>query len=558
MKKVLILICIFYLGVNSSNAQVGYAYRVGFKDKVGSLTFADSLQFLSQRALDRRARQGIALDSTDLPVVQAYIDSVELVSNSIKLHNKSKWMNQIVIITRDSLKRIDIENLSCVTRVELVAEYTNYNPKTLDKPIGLSAKKFPEVQSIPANKTAGDPAFYGVAYQQISMMNGDYLHDQGFWGEDMHIAVLDAPFKGYNSYVAFDSVNNDGRILSTYNFIKDTAYILGYNYDHGTNVLGTMAGDHPNTYVGTAPKASYHLFLTEDISSEKPIEEDNWVSAAEVADSAGVDIINSSLGYTDFVKPTYSYNYATHLDGNTTMIARAANIASDKGMFLAIAQGNAGNSAWHWMYTPGDADSVYSVGMVNGSGDWGGSGYGPNSDSQIKPDGMAMGSSANIIGGPGIPVVSSGSSFACPILAGSAACLWQALPNLTEGQLRALIHSVSDRFTSPNNTHGYGIPNFQLAYNVALGTDEFENQDKQEIDVYPNPAQGEVKIRVKQDMLPYDVQFLDLSGRVVFEESGINTFNYRNSYIQNLPKGTYVIQLKAKNNKMAQSKLIIE
>ena len=373
MKKTFFLFSIIILSLGAKvSAQTGYAFRVNFQDKVGSLTIADSLQFLSQKALDRRSKQSISLDNTDLPVVQTYIDSVMAVSNAVKLHNRSKWFNQIVIITYDSNLATAVQALPFVTSTKLVARYSNYTPKTDDKPIGLSAKKFPGKIEPISQKTTGDPAYYGLTYQQVNMLQADCLHDLGYQGQGITIAVLDAGFKYSNTHTQFDSLNNSGRFLATYNFVKDTSYVYNVNYDHGTNVMGLIIGEDPGSYIGTAPKSNIYALLTEDVFSEQPIEEDNWLSAAEWADSAGVDMINGSLGYNQFDAPHASYTYAADFDGNTTLVARAANMAVSKGIFTCIAQGNAGGQTWHYMYTPADADSAFSVGSVDGSGGLGG------------------------------------------------------------------------------------------------------------------------------------------------------------------------------------------
>jgi len=542
MKKIAILIVLCVISF-SMNAQRGFGFRVNFCDKNGTATFADSLQFLSQKSLDRRSNQGIALDSTDLPIVQMYIDSVMNVSAAVKLHNKSKWFNQIVVITYDSSKVAAIANLPFVCKAELVAIYGSFTPKR-DAPVGLSAKKIPTVEPL-TNKTTGDPAYYGLTYQQVNMLEADCLHDQGFRGEGMTIAVIDAGFRFSNTHTQFDSLNNSGRFLATYDFIRDTTNVLRAS-DHGTNVMGVIIGEDPGSYVGIAPKSNIYALMTEDVFSEQPIEEDNWLSAAEWADSAGADMINGSLGYNEFSAAHRSYTYSNDLDGNSTLIARTANMAVSKGIFTCVAQGNSGAQIWHYMLTPADADSAFSVGSVDGSGAWAQSGYGPNADGQTKPNGVALGRSVVLIGGGGTPGVANGSSFASPLIAGAVACLWQALPQKTESQIRHLVMSVSDRFTSPNNTHGFGIPNFCMAYNLALGTDEFENNVQSDFEVYPNPSEGSFTIRVKQAMLPYNFELYTMEGKKVSELSQIRNIQYTNSTLQNLPKGSYFIKLSSK------------
>ncbi len=544
MKRVLFIVSLFFLA-QSVTAQTGYAFRVKLCDKNGGLTIADSLQFLSQKSLDRRSRQGITLDTTDLPVVQMYVDSVMRVANAVKLHNRSKWFNQIVVITYDSSKISDVLNIPFVCGAKLVAEYLNYTPKTEVNPDALSARKFPTVEPI-TNKTTGDPSYYGITYQQINMLKADCLHDLGFRGEGMTVAVLDAGFNHSDTHTQFDSLRNSGRFLGTYNFVKDTTDILTVSNDHGTNVMSIIISEDSGSYVGIAPKVNMYALMTEDIFTEQPIEEDNWLSAAEWADSAGVDIINGSLGYNEFYAPHQSYTYSADFDGNTTLIARAANMAVSKGIFTCVAQGNTGAQTWHYMLTPADADSAYSVGSVDGSGAWSQSGYGPNADGQIKPNGVALGKSTALIGGNGLPGVSNGSSFASPLIAGAVACLWQAFPEKTESQIRHLVMQVSDRYTTPNNTNGYGMPNFCMAYNLTLGTDDFENESQSTFKVYPNPNNGSFSIRVKQSAIPYGFEMYDVNGKVIGKLSNINNLIYRNEQLTNLPAGTYFIKIRSK------------
>ncbi len=546
MKKIITILMLCFTA-QYTNAQQGFAFRVNFCDKAGGLTIADSNLFLSQKSLDRRSRQGIAVDATDIPVVQAYIDTVMNVSAAVKLHNRSRWFNQIVVITYDSSKVNDIAALPFVCNAKLVARYSNYTPKTDGAPTGLSARKIPQVQPI-SNKTTGDPAYYGLTYQQVNMMQADCLHDLGYSGEGMTIAILDAGFRYANTHTQFDSVNNSGRFLATHDFVRDTTFVFRSS-DHGTNVMGLIIGEDPGSYIGTAPKSNIYALLTEDIFSEQPIEEDNWLSGAEWADSAGADMINGSLGYNQFDNPHSSYTYSNDLDGHSTLIARTANMAVSKGIFTCVAQGNSGGQAWHYMLTPADADSAFSVGSVDGSGQWANSGYGPNADGQTKPNGMALGRSTVLIGGNGLPGVSNGSSFASPLLAGAVACLWQAFPNKTESELRHLVMQVSDRYTSPNNTHGFGVPNMCMAYNLTLGTDDFENGYEGNFDVYPNPSEGAFSIRVKQNMLPYSFELFDITGKKVSQLNNINNLVYTNNSMQNLPKGTYYIQLDSKKGK---------
>lgn len=543
MKSILIaLLSFFLLAQTSLQAAPAYAYRVTFKDKNGTLSFADSLQFLSQKALQRRAFQGIPLDSTDLPVVQAYIDTVMQTANALRLHAVSKWFNHVVIICSDSMKRVNLEALPMVANVKLVARFGN----GVFKP-APDTKKFPEVEPITTlNKTTGNSAYYGLSYQQVDLIEADCLHDLGFRGDSMDIAVFDINFRYTNTCIAFDSLRQQQRIKDTFNFCRDTAWVFnpGIPSSHGMNVLGCMAANWPGTYVGTAPNANFFLYITEDNLVEQPIEEDNWLAAAERSDSAGVYIISSSLGYNQFDNVLSSSNYTyANMNGQVSLIARAANKAVSKGIFVVNAQGNEGFSAWHYLLTPADGDSVYAVGMVDGSGIWGGSGYGPTSDGRTKPDGMALGKGAGLIGDNCQVGFANGSSFATPIMSGAIACLWQSVPSLPVWKLRNIIRMSSDRYNNVNNTHGYGIPNFCTAYGIATGTSDVLSIDHRYA-IFPNPSTASFTIKAYDGADPmYAVRIYDATGRLVFNGATQSNRMRTIQSLDGLAPGMYTVLL---------------
>jgi hypothetical protein len=543
MKWIVTLMLAMYCMMDfHAQAAPAYAYRVRFKDKNGTLTFADSLQFLSQKALQRRAFQGIPLDSTDLPVVQAYIDTVMQTSNALRLHAVSKWFNQVVIICSDSMKRTALEALPMVESVKLVARFGN----GIFTPV-FDQSKFPEVSPMPLEaKTTGSSAYYGLSYQQVDLIQADCLHDLGYKGENMDIAVFDINFRYTNTCLAFDTLRQQQRIKETFNYCRDTSWVYSASIptSHGMNVLGCMAANLPGTYVGTAPYANFYLYITEDVLVEQPIEEDNWLSAAERSDSAGVYIINSSLGYNQFDNVLSSNNYTyADMNGQVSLIARAANKAVSKGIFVVNAQGNEGFSAWHYLLTPADADSVYAVGMVDGSGIWGGSGYGPTSDGQIKPDGMALGKGAGLIGDNCQVGFANGSSFAAPIMSGAIACLWQAVPTLPVWKLRNIIRMSSDRYNNVNNTHGYGIPNFCTAFGIATGTSDVLSIDHRYA-IFPNPSTSSFTIKAYDGADPiFAVRMYDAMGRLVFSDAGQSSRLRTISNLEQLTPGTYTVIL---------------
>lgn len=541
MKKYLLLLLVSLVFIMDAQAAPAYAFRVRFKDKNGTLTFADSLQFLSSKALARRSNQGIALDSSDLPVVKSYIDTVMSTSAAVKLHNVSKWFNQIVVITFDSMKVVDIAALPMVASVQLVARYPNGVYKT---EMVETNPKFSEPVEYNLHKTRGSSAYYGLAFQQIDMIGGDCLHDLGFKGEGMDVAIFDVNFRRTDSCSAYDSLLADQRVKDVHDFVRDTNFVydMAINNDHGMNVLGCMAANLPGTYVGTAPHANFHLYISEDIRTEQPIEEDNWLSAAERSDSLGIYLINSSLGYNLYTNlPSASYTYAD-MDGKTSLIAQAANKAVAKGIFVVNAQGNEGAAAWHYMLTPADGDSVYSVGSVDGSGIWASSGYGPTFDQQVKPDGVALGKGVSLIGGTCGVGASNGSSFASPIMCGAITCLWQAAPHLKVWELRKLLQMVSSQYTNPDNTLGYGMPDFCQAYGIATNTSDITQIDYT-FACYPNPTNnGSFEVRCFNVNMPsYSYAIYDLQGKLVYKSDELHSNGFRCDALQHSANGQYVL-----------------
>jgi serine protease AprX len=535
----LILIGILCTQIHLNAQNKTFAFRIAFKHKNSDLTFADSNIILSNKALLRRHKHSLKLDSLDLPIRKSYIDSAVAAVNGFKVKNKSKWLNQIVVLTKDS-NLTNLINLPFVKSVKLVGRYPNgwlQNPNTPNKN---------DVVIQHTKSKRGSASYYGYAYEQIKQTNTDYLHDLGYKGEQMHIAIFDIAFGKLDSLRQFDSLTKySTRIIDKYNFAKDTVNISQppFAYSHGCDVLGTMAGNVSGEYVGSAPYANYSMFITEEYAWENPNEEDNWLSAAERADSSGADIITSSLGYANFDNDFAgdSYNYATHLNGSTSQFARAANLAVSKGIFVCNSIGNSGKDPIKYLFTPSDGDSVYAVGSVDSTGKFNAipnysSSFGPNNNGQIKPDGVGVGLNVWLVGNDGIYARTNGSSFSCPLLAGGIACLMQALPNVNAWTLRRLIHQSSSTFATPSDSMGYGIPNFKIALqNGLLLNNSNINLSTKKIDLYPNPANNLLFIN---NWDGYNYEILNINGQVI--TSGILS---KAINIESLIKGAYYLRL---------------
>ena len=451
MKRKLLTLFLFF-SIVQAFAQVEDAW-VYFRDKPSETTFTNSpLTMLTQRALDRRNRYNISLDYKDIPVEASYVLQIKN-ATGVTIKARSKWLNALHI----QGKQTDIDNLLSFNFVEKV-EYANKSLNTVGR--GVIYEK-PTQKYKKLDFTADFN--YGNAANQIQMLNGDILHQNNFTGNGMQIAIIDAGFPNVDNFAAFQRIRTNNQILGGYDFVNRNDNFYTGHY-HGMAVLSTIAGYIDNQFIGTAPDAKFYLFISEDSVNETPLEESLWVEAAERADSLGVDVINTSLGYTTFDNPNYNYEY-NDMDGKTTFISRGAEIAFSRGMIVVNAAGNEGTSAWHYISAPADAASVLSIGAVNASGEIVGfSSYGPTADGRIKPDVCAQGANIYVINAAGNIATSNGTSFSSPVLTGVITCLWQAFPFKTNAEITQLVKESAHLYANPTAQEGYGIPNFKAIY----------------------------------------------------------------------------------------------
>lgn len=460
-KTILFFFIVLVAGITDSHAQFS-RYIVKLKDKgTNPYSLSNPIQYLTQRSIDRRTRYGIGIDSTDLPVTPRYIDSIRL-AGAVTILNSSKWLNQVAIQTTDAVALAKINSFPFVISSGPIAALTQPNNIPVNKQLDAPLTDIPENPT--SSIITADYYNYGQSYAQVHLNNGEFLHNRGFRGQGMHMAVLDAGFYHYLSLPTFDSIRNNNQVLGTWDFVARNASV-DEDHTHGMNCLSIIAANMPGVFIGTAPKASFYLYRTEDVATEYPIEEQNWLAGMEKADSLGVDITSTSLGYYNFDNAVFNYTYA-NMDGNTTMSAKGADLAAKKGMLSVLAAGNEGNNAWHYIITPSDADSVMAVGAVSSTGVVGSfSSYGPSSDGQIKPSVAAVGVGA-IIANPstGQPTSGNGTSFACPNMAGLTTCLWQAFPEINNMGIISVMQQSATRATNPDNRVGYGIPDMKKAF----------------------------------------------------------------------------------------------
>lgn len=443
----LVFTFIIFLFFSSLKAETS-RYRVYLKDK-GETAYSLSSpeRFLSSAALERRTRQHIPIDKTDIPISQAYLDSLEAQGGHIV--TQSKWMQTVVVDVPDSVL---VHRLSCLSIVDSICFVWRGEAETslMEEADNLLRYEVDEDEKAD---------FYGYGKKQIELLNGHRLHKRGFWGEGMRIAVIDAGFRHVDCLNAFDSL----RLGGTYNAQAPGQAVFQYD-NHGTKVLSCLAAYLPGVLVGTAPKATYWLIKSEDCLAEYPIEEDYWLAAAEYADSVGVDVITSSLGYFSFDEDSLSYR-PSQLDGHTSLISRGASMAARKGILVFCSAGNEGSSDWRTITVPADADGILTVGAIDEKkrrSVFSSIGY--TADGRVKPDVVAMGTDCAVIEPDGALRFSSGTSFATPILAGACACVWQALPWLTCRDLVRLVREYASLSKQPNPELGYGLPNLYRLY----------------------------------------------------------------------------------------------
>lgn len=432
-----------------------YLFRVTLADKQGTpYSISKPLEFLSEKAVKRRKRQGLPIDSTDLPVSPIYLKRIAA-TPKVEIVCVSKWNNTVLVKVHNIVDVMTLTDQPFVDRMDCVFS----SPKFI-KPIKRSRPLFRRK----LKQYKGGKDEYGKAAVNIDLVNGRELHHMGFRGLGITIAVFDVGFMNADRIPATKNAN----ILGAKDFVTFKMKNVYAEDDHGTCTLSTMAVDEKGAFIGTAPDAEYWLFRTEDKYTEFPVEEDYWVAAAEYADSLGVDIISSSLGYHQFDNNDFDYKYDA-LDGNHSLISRTASSLSSKGIIHVNSAGNEGDKKWRKITFPADSHDILAVGAITRKrkkADF--SSLGPTYDGRVKPDVMALGKETATIDGQGTVNSSMGTSFACPIIAGMVASLWQSAPEKTASEVMDAVRRSCDHYDTPNNVFGYGIPDFMKAYHILM------------------------------------------------------------------------------------------
>lgn len=487
--KLLIAICIVCFASLRGAAQYP-KYIVQFTDKKNSPYRLDQpLQYLSQKAVQRRTRYSIAIDSSDLPVNPSYIQQV-VAQGPVNYLSEAKWLNQILIYCTSNATINLIRNLPFVKSVTAIGPSPQLQPLPNEKFKIEKATPLTETQKVQQEPLA-NVFNYGNSYNQIHIHNGEFLHNKGFAGDGVTIAIIDAGFYRYRTIKAFDSTRAANRFLGERDFV---AFDNSVNEDdsHGEYCLSTIGANVPGVMVGTAPHASFWLLRGENVSSEYPIEEHNWVAAAAFADSAGADLITSSLGYFRFDDASFDHSYNDFYK-NTITVSKGATYAAKKGMIVTNSAGNEGGSSWKYLIFPADDDSVCAVGATNTNGQiayFSSFGY----PGKVKPNIVSVGENTVVYTSFGVSVA-SGTSFSNPNINGLIACLWQAFPKFKNMTILNAVYRSSDRYNSPDNRYGFGIPNMRRAYRILKA---LQNQESFGNDwLFANLNETSRKINVK-------------------------------------------------------------
>jgi subtilisin family serine protease len=539
--RLLIIIAILCTGLQSYAQADVFWYRVDFTDKNNNPYSLDRPEeFLSQASIERRQNQGVSLDSTDLPVIESYVDSVLGIGG--ELVHRTKWLNGITVKldAQDTIVFQAVATYPFVRNVQLIRAGVEQKRQA----------KFELEESLtgPIDLTMGESA-YGQAYRQVAMLQTDLLHNLGFKGQGITVAIMDNGYRGVDR-APFDSMRLQGRLLGHWDFVDGDSNVFD-DGNHGTTVLSTMAVNDPGNMIGTAPHASYYLFNTEDNQSESLLEEDHWLRAAEYADSLGVQVFNTSLGYSTFDNPDYNFTYAD-MDGQSTRISLASSLASQKGILVVNSAGNEGNKSWFYITAPADAEGIIAVAAVNADEVVTNfSSRGPSFDDRVKPELAAMGAGVIVANQTGSYVTSGGTSFASPILAGSAVSLWSTYPNLSSTELRLALFQSGHQYQSPDSLYGYGIPNVYNAFLRLGATDTSLYRDGADVKVYPNPIQEGSKVYFGS--IPegeYSYRMFNGAGQMLHKENVcVREGNYLEWEIETdrlVDGGTYFIMLSGK------------
>ncbi|WP_431135754.1 S8 family serine peptidase [Psychroserpens mesophilus] len=525
MKKRLLFSIVLFQFMAYAQEEHAWVYLIDKENVAASI--ANPISILTQNAIDRKVAKNIPIDERDVPVNENYITQLKN-QTGITVMAKSKWFNAVYVIGLET----DITTLETLDFVEFI----DFADKSLNSEsrIALDNNKF-EIEESLINFD------YGSAQNQVEMIGVDHLHVSDYTGEGIVIAVLDSGFPNVDTMGAFQRLRDNSDLLGGYDFVNRNNNVFEYTGNqHGTNVLSDMAGFIQDEFVGTAPDASYYLFRTEDASSEMPVEESYWVEAAERADSLGVHIINSSLGYRVFDNENYSYT-PNDMNGNTAFITKGANIANEKGILVVNSAGNSGATSWQTVGAPADGSGVFSIGAVDVEGNYASfSSQGNLTQPTQKPDVVAQGSGSLVINSNNEIVNNNGTSFSSPILAGAMASLKQALPDASNEELKQFVRMSASQFSTPDFLLGYGIPNFELALDIGLSLSE---EEFVRFKIFPNPVINSLNIQIPVSTEATNLKIYNVLGKLILEKDLMQSET--NLDVSSMASGIYMMSFQS-------------
>jgi serine protease AprX len=511
-------------------------YIIEFTDKNNVVYAIDKPEmFLSSRAIERRIKNNVIINERDLPVNNSYVQQV---LNKGDFHFKyvSKWLNLLVLETTDTVALDSLQHLSFIKNIKQAKTSTNV----------LQHQKLALLED-GSNKKYAKSYHYPESFEQTSKINAHFFSEKNFYGKGVHIAVFDAGFNGTDTLTAFKHIYTENRLVVAEDFAEKTNKVYTA-HPHGTWVLSTMAAVIPDKYIGISPQANYYLYRTENTNYEQLIEEYNWLAAAEHADSCGVDIISSSLGYTTFDNPIHNHN-VSDLDGQTTIISQAATLAAEKGILVVSSAGNYGETTWRKIASPADAIGILTVGAIKMDSTIAPfSSVGYTADGRIKPDVVAPGSGMKVVTPGGNIILGNGTSFAAPIISASAACLMSFFPSKTSKEILYAIQQSAHLFQQPDSIFGYGIPDFIKASKYLINDNQAFIYFNEKINVYPNPFQKHIILSFLKlnNSGTLQIKIVDLLGKTIYTSENQYNEGLNNIVIEipdNIKNGTYIVQI---------------
>lgn len=520
-KATLVLLIVMCAGAASGQDR----YIVRFRDKSSSpFSVSQPQQYLSARSIARRIKQDITVTEADLPVNPSYVQ--QLSTSGAKVYFTSRWLN-CALVQATPAEALSLQALNFVEGIELVAPGTRLtNGRTR------------------SNKNRKLTGVAEATRAQLQMVGIDEMLVEGIDGQGIHVAFIDAGYDGVDTATPFQHLFQNNRIVQVHDFVRNTKEVYAYD-DHGTEVLSVIAAN-ATTFTGGAHEASFYLYVTEDVPTEYRVEEYNWLFAAERADSAGVDVISSSLGYNTFDDSDMDYS-KDELDGKTAIVSKAARAAIDRGIVVICSAGNEGNNSWGLITPPADVDGIISVGSVTNSGARSSfSSRGPTADNRIKPDVMAMGSGVSVIKPNGTNGFASGTSVAAPIITSLIAGLIQRFPDIDPNTIAEMVVKTASQADHPDNFFGYGIPSY-----AAVKASLEALLPLEEISVYPNPTDtGKFSVRFRTSGIQATIFVYDLTGKVLMTHV-IDVKPGNNPLVIDvaaLPVSSYLVKVKTSDN----------